>query len=186
MLVLLPYNEGRYLWPLFPFFVFGLLNGIRVVVARFAHMQTNRAAVAALIFAMILAPLAMVRALAQPRQRDLMAEPEVTAVVQAIRESAPNDSPHVVFYKARSFAWSTGMPTMGAIGGSQECLISELLRGRITHVVLGSMTVGFKAVQQQDLLRLQRARTELFEPLLRTEHFAVYRFRRPARTVQCR
>ena len=187
MLLLLPLNSERYLWPLFPFLVFGLLNGVRIIASLFIAGVPERASQGALVFALVLVPPAMIRTMIQPRRGDLMAEPAVQDVVRAIRASAAHDSARVVFYKPRSFAWSTGLPAMGAIGGTPECLISELTRGRITHVITGGVTMNEESVQQRSLTQLTRARPDLFVPLRRSAKFNVYRFQvNPAEAASAR
>jgi hypothetical protein len=176
MLLLLPLNQERYLWPLFPFLVFGLLNGIRVLIARWP-VYSRRAGTLTLLAALALVPPAMARVIAQPRQENLMELTEVQTLVQTVRAASPPTSPRVIFYKPRSFAWTTGIPAMAAIGGSRECLIAEFARGRITHVILGSVAGGLNPVQQRDLAQLRRERPDILLPVLRTEHFVVYRTR---------
>jgi hypothetical protein len=163
------------LWPLFPFLVFGLLNGIRVLVAR-SPVYSRSAAAFTLLVALALVPPAMARVIAEPRQENLMELAEVQQLVRAVRASSPSSPPRVIFYKPRSFAWATGIPAMGAIGGSRECLLAEFASGRITHVILGSM-VGLNPVQQRDLAQLRLERPDIFAQILRTEHFVVYRTR---------
>ena len=176
MLLLLPISQERYLWPLFPFLVFGVLNGIRVLLAG-PLLRSRRAAAFALLAEVVLVPPAMLRVIAAPRQPGLMETAEVLQVVQSVRASSAGPPARVIFYKPRSFAWTTGIPAMGAIGGSRECLISEFARGRITHVIMGSMTAGFNAVEQRNLAQLERERPDMFAEILRTEHFVVYRTR---------
>jgi hypothetical protein len=176
LLLFLPIRQERYLWPLFPFLVFGLLNGIRVLVAG-PPVHSRRAGALTLLVAFALVPPAMARVIAEPRYESLMEMPEVQRLVQAVRASSPGTSPRVIFYKPRSFAWATGIPAMGAIGGSRECLISEFARGGITHVIMGSMEGGLNPVQQHDLARLRLERPDIFAEILTTEHFVVYRTR---------
>ena len=88
MLLVVPFSQGRYLWPLFPFFVFGLLNGVRVIAARLKPTAAQHAPAFALGFALILVPPALIRTIGQPRQGDLMAVPEVQDVVRELRDAA--------------------------------------------------------------------------------------------------
>ena len=176
MLLFLPLRQERYLWPLFPFLVFGLLNGIRVVAAR-PPVHSRRGGVLALLFAFMLVPPAMARVIVAPRSESLMEMAEVQQLVHAVRGSSAGVSPRVIFYKPRSFAWATGIPAMGAIGGRRACMISEFARGQITHVILGTIGQGLSAVQQRGLAQLRRERPDIFAEVLRTEHFVVYRTR---------
>ena len=176
MLLLLPLRQERYLWPLFPILVFGLLNGIRVLASR-PPVHSRRGGALALLVAFLLVPPAMARVIADPRPESLMEMPEVQQLVDAVRASSPGVSPRVIFYKPRSFAWATGIPAMGTIGGRRACMISEFARGQITHVILGSIGAGLDAVQQRGLVELRRERPDIFAEVLRTEHFVVYKTR---------
>ena len=173
MVLFLPITNERYLWVLFPFLVFGLLNGVRVIVSRMPAYAA-RAHTAALIFALLLVPPAIAKGSAAPPHGDLMRLPEVQRVVHELKRASRGTQPRVVFYKPRAFAWTTGIPAMAQIGGPPQCLIAELARGRISHVIAGSVTSGSTPVQQRDLTRLERQRPDIFHDIFRSEHFILY------------
>jgi hypothetical protein len=115
LLVVLPIQQGRYLWPLFPFFVFGLLNGVRVIVLRIWPSFPQRASAAALAFAAVLATPAVINASNEPRRGDLLAVPEVKELVRELEKDEAAGPVRVVFYKPRSFAWRTRSSPMHSL-----------------------------------------------------------------------
>jgi hypothetical protein len=173
VLLVLPIYGGRYLWPLFPFFVFGLLNGVRVVVQRFLPALRQRASATALAFAGVLVVPGMITALREPPEGDLLETPDMQAITRSLEQDRANGAVRVVFFKPRSFAWKTGIPAMGAIRGPAPCLVSEMARARISHVINQQKA---DATAQNDVRALTASRPELFREELRTPTFVLYRF----------
>jgi hypothetical protein len=157
---------------LFPLFVYGLLNGI-AWLAGVITRQPKRVAVA-LTFAILMAPLAIVKVLAEPRQVDLMETPEIREVVAFMKRNGATQPPRVTFYKPRSFAYATGIPTMGPVAAPRPCLLAELRARDITHVIFGRL--GQQGTEQGTFGRLAVARPDLFTQVFQNGKFTIYRF----------
>jgi hypothetical protein len=177
LLLVVPFSQARYAWPLAPFFVFGLLNGVRVGLLRMWPAHAQRASATALALAAALVAPAMIRTIHEPRRGDLMATPDVQALVRELEKDTATGPVRVVFYKPRAFAWRTGIPAMGDVRGSAPCLISEFARARITHVV---GLEGSRAALQKDIRALSESRPDLFLEEFRNREFVLYRFAVPS------
>ncbi len=172
VLLVLPIYGARYLWPLFPFFVFGLLNGVRIALQRLLPQFSARASAAALAFAGVLAVPGAITVLRAPREGDLMETADMQQIVRALKQDTAAAAVRVVFFKPRAFAWKTGIPAMGAIRGQAPCLVSELARARITHVINRQ---NADPTAQNDIRTLTSSRPELFREEVRTPAFVLYR-----------
>jgi hypothetical protein len=100
-----------------------------------------------------------------------MALPEVLEVTEFLR-NAGGAQLRVSFFKPRSFAWTTGIPTMGPIMAQPECLLEELERRRISHVIVGRVGPGAAGGQ---LKQLAESRPDRFHLVFRNRTFAIYR-----------
>jgi hypothetical protein len=178
VLLVLPIRHIRYAWPLYPAFIFGLLNGVRLLAARF----TTNWAPAVFGFAALLALMGAARVLAEPKPVNLYDLPEVREVSDFVRAANTLEPVRVTFFKPRSFAWATGIPAMGPIRGSSDCMFFELKRKRITHVIAGAVRVRRRPGHGQ-LGELAAARPDLFAPLFENRRFRIYRFHAPADPV---
>ena len=179
LLLVVPAVSPRYAWVLIPFFTFGLLNGVHVLL-RLLPAAKPHALRFALAFGGLLALAGMRPLFTEPLPRDLMEEPAVHAVIQHLRSTGGNETTRVTFYKPRSFALATGIPTMGPIQGRPaECLMAELVRKRITHVILGRLTPRGRRVPRDDtsIRELVVRYPEAFILEYRSDPFNVYDFR---------
>lgn len=139
MLLILPITQPRYLWPLFPVFVFGLLNGIRVIVQLITRAP-QLAATGALAFAVVLTPPAMLNVIDEPHPIDLIDVPEARELFDHLRTRSRTEQMRVTFFKPRTLGWRLGIPTMGPPRGEPRCILGELVDREITHVITGSLT----------------------------------------------
>lgn len=172
MLMILPVTQLRYLWPLFPVFVFGLLNGVRLA-CRFALRSPLLADPSALAFALLLLPPAAMRSLREPVHLDATQIPEVRELFGYLEaESQKSGGLRVTFNKPRTLAWETGIPAMGPPRGSAECLLRELTSRGITHVVLGRVA----SASNSDLRKLLARHPERFQQRFINSMFTVYAF----------
>jgi hypothetical protein len=169
LLIIAPVHNTRYMWPLFPFFVFGLLNGVTILVRSILKLPM-RARTVTVAFAVLLALGASRAVIAQPAPGDLLALPDVAEITTFMRNAADQHA-RASFFKPRSLAWATGIPTVGPLGGRSECGLEEMDRLRITHVIVGG--IGRREAYGP-LRRMVDARPDRFTLLLRNPTFSVY------------
>jgi hypothetical protein len=175
-LLLIPAHQTRYLWPLYPFFIFGVLNGVRQLVQVGAR-RPDLAPVAALAFAVLLVPGSAAAVVRRPIPVELGSLPAVQEVYAYLQHINEREEVRVSFPKPRSLTWATGIPAMGPIYGPTPCLLAEFHRRRMTHVVAGSVRPTERGVR--GLAQLARAHPAIFVEELKNQNFTVYRFRAP-------
>jgi hypothetical protein len=134
MLLVLPTRSARYWWPLIPLQALALVQGARVVGARWRTPAGTPFVAAALSLVCIAAVVRQARERAAP----LTARPEFRELVRGISGDAAPDSARIVFFGPRAFTWETRIPAMGYFQATPEATLAELRRHRITHLVLGS------------------------------------------------
>lgn len=141
MIMSLPINGmGRYLWPIAPFVLFGLLNGVRtgvrLLAPRLTRDQLDRTVLAT---AVVLALACTVTLASNPRVPSLIEDPGLQEVVQFVRAMEGAGSARVAFEHPRMLTWETRVPAMGMPhrlkGFTVERFIEELSVLRITHVI---------------------------------------------------
>ena len=175
MLLVIPVADGRYLWPLYPLLIYGLLNGVRTIA-----MVTARSAVAARApwvafgFASVIAVLAIAMHLREPRPPGLLEQPDVQDLFTQLQARHGRTPLRVVFVNPRVLTLETGIPAMGTFNaGSVDAGMEELRRKRITHIVLGD-DWGFE-FRQRGILMLLAACADSFQVEYRNPSFVVYR-----------
>jgi hypothetical protein len=173
MLVIMPIQQPRYLWPLYPVFVFGMLNGARIFVA-FLTKRPQLAASGTLAFAIALVPPAGWNVVNDPRPVDLADLPDVSELIHYLEQRPDADHLRVTFFKPRTLGWTTGIPTMGPPRGQPHCILGELGAREITHVIIGSVYSG----QNSHLRETIRVSPERFSKQFENSTFSVYAFRR--------
>jgi hypothetical protein len=127
----------RYAWPLYPLFVFGLVNGVRVVFERVMRGGGKRFALA---FASLLAVVTVGRALAHPPEPRKLDDPAVVTLFQYLQTQTAEAPIRVAFIRPRVLAWKTGIHAMplSPVKDPQRHL-EGWCEHEITHVVLGDM-----------------------------------------------
>ena len=173
MLIILPLTQLRYLWPLFPFFVFGMLNGVRILLERLRRAP-RLAASGALAFAVLLVPPATMDVLNGPELIDVTDVPEARELFDYLEERAQTEELRVTFFKPRTLGWLTGIPTMGPPRGEPHCILGELGRQEITHVITGNLRAGGGSF----LRAAMEFSPERFKEEYRNRMFTVYAFQR--------
>ena len=171
LLLILPITQPRYLWPLFPIFVFGVLNGLRALASRYGRLPV-RAPAFALGFAVLVALGASARVVAKPPEQNLSDMPDAKEVIEYVRDASSQGPTRVTFFKPRNLAWVTGVHAMGPIEGKPECLIAELKSEKITHVIVR----GSAGSSRSSLRHTIASWPMLFREELRNQTFIVYRF----------
>jgi hypothetical protein len=173
LLLIIPAHQHRYLWPLFPLLVFGLLEGVRTVVEWSRNRSGSTKGIEAARVALIAAALvACGQALRLPGTGDHRegAEPaSVRRVYAKLREMKQNESLRVTFVKPRSLAWETGVPAMGPFTAPVDRSIKELQRKGITHIIVVTKV-------KEGLAGLPTARPDLFRLEYRGNQYSIYRF----------
>jgi hypothetical protein len=167
--------SDRYLWPLYPVAVFGLLHGALVVLrgARAAWSEARRERVV-VVTAAAVAMLAMVTSLRAPPPRSLLDQPEVVELFDRVRELKKTGSPRIAFSNARVLAWETGVHAMPLIDVNASRGVAEFSRLGITHVIVGDGGLGSwdNKVLGETVKQMSRHFTLEFE----NQGFALYRF----------
>ncbi|MBW2543648.1 MAG: hypothetical protein JRF15_16325 [Deltaproteobacteria bacterium] len=178
MLMVVPVKDGRYLWPLFPVLVFGLLNGGRILlerVQRGASGTSQRRGI--LVAACVIALSSTLFRLNDPPKESLVAWATTQEVFDHLRTAASTDDEmRVAFAKPRVLSWETRIPAMGTFPADPEAILAELRRNRITHVVLGG--IGIRGANRAFHAAIRR-NPEAFHLQFRNQHFSVYRFAEP-------
>jgi hypothetical protein len=178
MLMVVPVQDGRYLWPLFPVLVFGLLNGGRILlerVQRGAIGTSQRCTI--LVAAGVIALSSTLFRLNEPPKESLVALATMQEVFDHLRTAASTeDEMRVAFAKPRILSWETRIPAMGTFPANPEVVLAELRRNRITRVVLGGP--GIRGANRA-FHAATRRNPEAFHLQFKNEHFSVYRFAEP-------
>ncbi len=143
MMIALPvYGSGRYLWPIAPLVLFGMLNGaettLRLLVPRLTPAQLDKAVIA---IAIVLALASTATLASTPREQSLVEDPDVQEIVRHVRAMGPENGPRIAFRYPRLLTWETRVPAMGlplphlSGEGAVDRFIEELRAKRITHVI---------------------------------------------------
>ena len=179
-------SDARYAFPLYPLFVFGLLNGVCWLVGRRDRARAGRLVLAG---AAGLALVAAGRGLAVPREPRVMDDPDyrgVVAWVERVREASP-EPVRLAFFRPRVLAWETGVRAMPLLSWPRiDGHLDEWCVNDIGYVVIGS--VGERMAGR----RMERTRDAIaaspgaFEVAYENEAFTAFRLRRdvacPARS----
>jgi len=140
-LLLAPVTGPRYLWPLAPLMVFGLLNGIVTLARRLWRVRPAVETVAGLTLAGGIAVLPVMSHAWEPREPEITEVTEVQAVFRHLRGVDAENGVRAMIFEPRALAWATRIPAMGLVGAPPDTVIAELCRKRITHVVVGDLGI---------------------------------------------
>ncbi len=191
-LLIVPVQDTRYLWPIFPVFVFSLLNGIKLILEKLRGLWVaGHAAPATLAVAAVLALLTLTVGPDDPPRLSLAKQPEVKELVSWIRERSTEESMRVLFVKPRVLVWETRVPSMGQFvtpglefvklgeqtsgcSPTHEVYIEHLRENGITHVVGGDFGLSLRT--QHVLEVVLEACPHYFSQLFENSSFRVYRF----------
>ncbi len=107
-LLAVPVAAARYFWPLFPLFVFGLLNGVTLLcrAARDSWVAERSEAIS-LAVALALAFLSVTIGPKEPRRESLVKQPDVRELFGWLEERAADEPMRVLFVKPRVLTWET-------------------------------------------------------------------------------
>ncbi|MEX2049018.1 MAG: hypothetical protein WEB90_05530 [Gemmatimonadota bacterium] len=180
LLLVVAFNRaGRYLMPLFPVLIFGLLHGGRVLVNALLKTWTSARAstwVAGSGAVVALAAL-IVMCVETPRTGGYLHEvPEATALFAHLSDQ-PEGETRVAFTEPRVLSWRTGVPATAMFNGPAAESIAELDRLGITHVVLNR--IGLEGGRVASMRTTIAAYPCRFEPTFDNGSFEVYRLLPP-------
>jgi hypothetical protein len=179
MLLVLPFQDGRYLMPLAPFAVFfaglGTANAIGWVSRLTRHeMAESRTVQVSLACVIAIAALTLGRAVASPRPTVMMDAPGVRALFSRLRAAHDSGTVRAVFTNPRVLTWEAGVPAMGFFRASPDTTLEEFRARRITHVVVGHLDTDSK--NSESIRSAVLAHPEAFRRLYAEGVFTVYAF----------
>jgi hypothetical protein len=175
LLLFFAYNRaGRYLVPVFPILIFGLLHGSRLLlsVAR-RHWSEGRVSNSVAAAGVVLATSTLVvLSVRQPRTGGYLYElPEAASLFDYLR-AQPGDT-RVAFTEPRVLSWRTGIPATVIPGVGPGDVMPELDHLEISHVVLNR--IGLEAGRVRAMQATIETYPCRFEPTFDNGSFEVYR-----------
>lgn len=170
-------SDPRYAFPLYPLFVFGLVNGLCHVARRWVP---HRAGPLTLGFAALLAIVSVVRGLTRATEPRALDDPDYRALVAWVEENRARDGTplRVAVFRPRVLAWETGASAMPLLTfWATESHVEEWCTRRITHVIVGAVGEGMGGRMRRTRAALE-SRPGAFEVVYDNEAFTVHRVRR--------
>jgi len=171
----MPAADIRFAFPLFPLFVFGLLNGVRLAVGA---LFAGRGEAAALAWALTFVALLTARTLAAPAPVPLREDPDYRGLVTYVRgRTDAGETMRIASFRPRALAAETGAKGMVLLRiPAPEYHLREWCRLGITHVALGGFGIGTSGSDRaRDAMRLW---PEAFVTEYRNEKYELVRFDR--------
>ena len=178
MLLVLPFQDGRYLMPLAPLAVFATWSGLatvtRWVAMRFGGVEQRRVDHVVAGIAFVACALTVATQMRQPRPKALLDVPGVASIFSLLRNEHGRSPVRAMFVNPRVLTWETGIPAMGFFRASPDSTLAELRAKGITHVVVGDVNIDpyhFPFIAQAIT-----ERPEAFRSVFAEGVFTVYRF----------
>jgi len=169
-------QSGRYLIPLQPLLLFGLVAGIQELITRArSGLSVPTASRATLAVTGVIVLLGTINLLREPRPRDHWSDASTVELVRYLQEAGASEPDmRVMAPRPRVLGWKTGIPTTGTIDYFRtEDTMTELERLAITHVVVGDPNLGRDARGVMTKVRLWFPCR--FETVFRNETYTVHR-----------
>lgn len=131
----------RFAFPLYPLFVFGVINGVRIAVGA---LFPDRGTAAALGYAALLALAITARGVATTPEPSRRQAPDHVALTEYIRGRVEaGERMRVASFRPRVLAFETGAPGMVLLRRADpESQLREWCSNAMTHVVLGGFGIG--------------------------------------------
>jgi hypothetical protein len=178
MIISVQVHSSRYLWPLFPVLVFGLLNGGRVLLEKARpgwKKAQRRGAVLAAAGVIVFSSIFFGPSVAPKGSLERL--PAVQELFDHLREAASTEELRVAFVKPRVLSWETGIPAIATFNADRNTILDVLRREHITSVVLGDYGLAHRHDQA---FRVAVAQTpDAFHLEFENEYFSAYRFAEP-------
>jgi branched-subunit amino acid transport protein len=180
LLAVYPFMELRYLWPIAPVLVFGVLNGVAALIER-SRLARDRELIGlvVLIGAIVASvPIAMTTA-RTPRQPSALEYPDVRSLYEYARAGKVREDQRWLVFNPRVMTLETGVPAMAPLNEDPLVSLREMARLRITHVAIGSPVPAGGDSAMRDLVT---DRATFFSMEYRNSTFSVFRFLPPTET----
>lgn len=174
MLLLVPVKTGRYLLPLVPLLLFGLLNGIRIVVGlaarRWPRVRVSQFAAAT---AAVIGLLTVLTHAPAPRPASLTENAEARELFAHLESLHEREPLRVAFANPRLLTWETRIPAMSTFEASPDAARAELRVKRISHLIVDDL--GLQPGADSAMRALIAARPADFALEFGNATFQVYR-----------
>jgi len=179
MLLVLPFQDRRYLLPIAPLALYAAAVGIATAIAATARLtrrtiSIGRAQTATVGIVVVLVALTIVHEVAQPKPLAMMDVPGVRPLFARLHAARDTTPVRAVFINPRVLTWETGVPAMGFFVASPDTTLAELRVRRITHVVVGDVDID--AMRARSIAEAVAARPAAFRRLYSEGPFTVYAF----------
>ena len=179
MLLVLPFQDERYLMPIAPFAVFFAGLGAAKAVGWAARLTRHeiadsRALRVSLACVIAIVILALGRAVAGPRPTVMMEEPGVRTLFSRLRAAHDSGTVRAVFTNPRVMTWETGVPAMGFFPATADTTLEEFRARGITHVIVGHLKT--ESNYAESIRSAVLAHPEAFRRLYSEGVFTVYAF----------
>lgn len=172
VLAAMPGADPRFALPLFPLFVFGLLNGVRVAVNA---LFPARGAAASLGWAVVFAAMVTARTLATEPPLPHREDPSYRGLVDHVRHRVEaGEQLRIASFRPRALAFETGAKGMVLMRNRDpRSHLGEWCRLGITHIALGGSGIG--PARSEWSRRAIQTRPEAFVTEFRNEGYELVR-----------
>jgi len=161
----------RYAIPLFPLFVWGLLEGVAALAGR---LRSGWTSIAPLALALSLALVATANVALGERPPPLRERPAYVELVAELGRYDPGTT-RIVSFRPRALALETGIPGLVSFNDPDIRVHLEVWCAHgITHVLLGNL--GIRPAADAAIRRVVESRPEAFTLEFSNDEFELYRF----------
>ena len=179
MLLVLPFQDRRYLLPLVPLAIYSAAVGITTAVGGLARltrraMSPARTQLIAVGIVAVIVALTIARELARPLPLAMMDAPGIRPLFARLRAARDTATVRAVFVNPRVLTWETGVPAMGFFNAPPDTTLAEFRARRITHVVVGDLDIDGR--RARSIAAAVAARPSAFRRLYSEGPFTVYAF----------
>lgn len=176
MLVALPTRSARYIWPLYPLLTFAFIRGAAWLVQKGGAGPRLRPMAPAL--GVLLLTIGLLQDAFSSAPPTLERSEDTREVIAALHRADSVRGPgalRVVFFSPRVLIWETGISSTAFARGDPDSLHAEVLRRRISHVVVGDAQSDAPGTAETTAM-VNRHRSA-YEPVLTSRSFVLYETR---------
>ncbi len=174
----------RYFWPLFPVIVAAQLEGTLWLLRRVGLAAESVQLRTVATLSLVLAGTVVWRDRSSEVVAGFEAHADAKELMEYARQSvARGESPRFLFANPRVLTLETGVPAMGLVTAKPSVVMRELIRLRITHVVVGAFRDGCGL---ESVIRTRQAYPASFEAAARFGRFEVVRLAAPDSSMLAR